>query len=247
MSFSENSERFCVDNHSKFVLWLTSLDWSAAEEDMLLQLLAIIEGIQSPQSIDSRENLIQDVSSSILCFPLNGLEANSNYESQSPFCVVVAVVAAVFAASFLGHAIMTTILRKCNFVLFSVSSISTVASSSAKLSFLLELRKEFVREWQEVARIESGNNIHRVVEVCGLGLIVGSVFLSNGNSNGCSGAAMISLLLFFTVTLWTFTRMHTAVASARKWRVRTLQRMVDGTNGDTDIQAVVAAAMVNSF
>ena len=131
------------------------------------------------------------------------------------------------------------------------------SSSTQHTFFFSVLRSEFVKESQQVGGIESGGNI-RAVEVCGLGLIVGSVFAcnssnntnNNSNSSSCSAGATISLMLFFTVTLWTFTRMHPAVVSAHQWRVRTLQRLVDDGTNDTDaidVQAVVAASMVNQL
>jgi hypothetical protein len=60
-------------------------------------------------------------------------------------------------------------------------------------------------------------NLLRVFEVTGLALLTGILFYDVGNDATANGLAQKTSLLFFGVTLWTFTRMYPSVASYFQW------------------------------
>ena len=60
-------------------------------------------------------------------------------------------------------------------------------------------------------------NLLRVVEVTSLGALVGILFYDVGNNTSATSLSQKSGLLFFSVTLWTFTRMYPAVGRTNVW------------------------------
>jgi hypothetical protein len=60
-------------------------------------------------------------------------------------------------------------------------------------------------------------NILRIFEVSTLGLLVGLLFYDVGNKQSGESLGQKTGLLFFSVTLWTFTRMYPAVGSTSAW------------------------------
>jgi len=60
-------------------------------------------------------------------------------------------------------------------------------------------------------------NTLRVIEVVGLAFLTGALFYDVGNDTTATGFGRVNSLLFFSVTLWTFTRMYTAVGSDFIW------------------------------
>ena len=60
-------------------------------------------------------------------------------------------------------------------------------------------------------------NILRIFEVSILGLLVGLLFYDVGNKESGESLGQKTGLLFFSVTLWTFTRMYPAVGSTSAW------------------------------
>jgi hypothetical protein len=60
-------------------------------------------------------------------------------------------------------------------------------------------------------------NLLRVFEVTGLALLTGILFYDVGNDVTANGLAQKTSLLFYGVTLWTFTRMYPSVASYFLW------------------------------
>ena len=61
-------------------------------------------------------------------------------------------------------------------------------------------------------------NVWRIVEVSSLASLVGLLFYDVGNKESAESLTQKSGLLFFSVTLWTFTRMYPAVGSTSIWR-----------------------------
>lgn len=60
-------------------------------------------------------------------------------------------------------------------------------------------------------------NLLRVVEVVLLGALVGSLFYDVGNNSSGTSLGQKTGFLFFSVTLWTFTRMYPSVGSTNVW------------------------------
>ena len=60
-------------------------------------------------------------------------------------------------------------------------------------------------------------NFMRLVEVVLLGVFVGSLFYDVGNNSSGSSLGQKTGLLFFSNTLWTFTRMYPSVGSCNVW------------------------------
>lgn len=102
-------------------------------------------------------------------------------------------------------------------------------------------------EWTKY-RPESVNPL-RVVEVSGLAFLTGLVFHAVGDDTTNRGLRESVSLLFFSTTLWTFTRMYPAVSSYYNWR-RALVRSVEGTanggiaRGTVEIRCYCRAAVV---
>ena len=90
---------------------------------------------------------------------------------------------------------------------------------------------EFVREWEEVYS-EIVNPL-RCMEVVGLAALTGSVFYQVGEDNTHRGLRESISLLFFSVTLWTFTRMYPSIPAHYLWRKRVTVRLIKtgGTAG----------------
>ncbi len=65
-------------------------------------------------------------------------------------------------------------------------------------------------------------NILRVLEVSLLGILVGILFYNVGNDPSSIGLSQKTSLLFFSVTLWTFTRMYPSVGSTHAWFHQTI-------------------------
>ena len=65
-------------------------------------------------------------------------------------------------------------------------------------------------------------NMLRVMEVSLLGALVGILFYDVGNKETSSGLSQKTSLLFFSVTLWTFTRMYPSIGSTHEWYHQTV-------------------------
>ena len=60
------------------------------------------------------------------------------------------------------------------------------------------------------------NNL-RLIEVASLGALVGLLFYDVGNRDSGESLGQKTGLLFFSVTLWTFTRMYPSVGTTNGW------------------------------
>ena len=60
-------------------------------------------------------------------------------------------------------------------------------------------------------------NILRIFEVSTLGALVGLLFYDVGNNQTAESLSQKTGLLFFSVTLWTFTRMYPSVGTTSVW------------------------------
>jgi hypothetical protein len=76
-------------------------------------------------------------------------------------------------------------------------------------------RLQFFHDWN-VYQPTCTNQL-RVLEVTGLSVLTGFIFYGVGNNSTATGLSEKYSLLFFSITLWTFTRMYPAVASANSW------------------------------
>jgi hypothetical protein len=86
-------------------------------------------------------------------------------------------------------------------------------------------------------------NLMRCVEVVSLAVLTGCVFYRVGEDTTYRGLRESISLLFFSVTLWTFTRMYPAIPAHHLWRERVIARLVR-TNGSW--RSVVTLSMVRS-
>lgn len=83
---------------------------------------------------------------------------------------------------------------------------------------------EFLREWK--ATCDEIVNPMRCMEVVGLALLTGSVFYQVGEDTTYRGLRESISLLFYSVTLWTFTRMYPSIPAHYLWQKRVTVRLV---------------------
>lgn len=74
----------------------------------------------------------------------------------------------------------------------------------------------------------------RVFEVTGLAVLTGYLFYDVGNDSTATGLSEKYSLLFFSITLWTFTRMYPAVANFNTW-YKALEKNANSSISDTGI------------
>jgi iron transport multicopper oxidase len=94
--------------------------------------------------------------------------------------------------------------------------------------FYTTFKREFITEWN--SRSSDAINMMRVVEVIGLALITGVVFWHVGEETSNRGLRESVSLLFFSMTLWTFTRMYPSIPAHYDWAKRMLNRIEIPTN-----------------
>ena len=92
---------------------------------------------------------------------------------------------------------------------------TTTTQASAAASWLIRLRRRVATEWKTYR--PGCTNTLRVFEVTGLALLTGYLFYDVGNDPTSTGLSEKYSLLFFSITLWTFTRMYPAVGSFNAW------------------------------
>lgn len=83
---------------------------------------------------------------------------------------------------------------------------------------------EFYMEWS--LRYRDAINLMRVAEVSGLAVLTGVVFWQVGEDTTNRGFRESISLLFFSTTLWTFTRMYPAIPAHFEWVKRMKKRIV---------------------
>jgi FtsP/CotA-like multicopper oxidase with cupredoxin domain len=84
---------------------------------------------------------------------------------------------------------------------------------------------EFMAEWEVTYR--DMINPMRLIEVGGLAVLTGIVFFEVGEKHTNRGLRECVSLFFFSVTLWTFTRMYPAIPAHHGWRERLCKRLVN--------------------
>ena len=82
----------------------------------------------------------------------------------------------------------------------------------------------------------------RLVEVIGLALITGALFYNVGEKNSNRNLRETFSLLFFSTTLWTFTRMYPSVVEHNKWRERALTQILQHA---TPVHHLVTARVIS--
>ena len=98
------------------------------------------------------------------------------------------------------------------------------AESSVKM-FYSSFINEFLSEWNLHSR--DSINIMRIVEVCGLAILTGIVFWQVGEDTSNRALGESVSLLFFSTTLWTFTRMYPSIPAHFEWSNRMRNRIVE--------------------
>lgn len=92
-------------------------------------------------------------------------------------------------------------------------------------SFAVVLGDEFLAEWELTYR--DMINPMRLIEVTGLAIMTGIVFYKVGDDQSNRGLRECVSLFFFSVTLWTFTRMYPAIPAHNGWRERICKRLIN--------------------
>jgi len=86
----------------------------------------------------------------------------------------------------------------------------------ATSSMFNQFKCNFIIQWNSY--VPTSVNFFRFVEQILLGFLTGIVFYNVGNDTTATGLAQVNSLLFFSVTLWTFTRMYHALQTYHEWR-----------------------------
>jgi len=86
-------------------------------------------------------------------------------------------------------------------------------------------------------------NIWRVVEVSLLSVLVGVLFYNVGNDPSAIGLSQKTSLLFFSVTLWTFTRMYPSVGNTHAWFHQTVDTALFSRNRSSKMVYATAACL----
>jgi hypothetical protein len=135
---------------------------------------------------------------------------------------------------FFGSALAYTVYHDHLTKYFSVKTNDVTTVEPAPVGFTyLGISVEFLNEWHTI-RNDIINRM-RFVEVCGLALITGIVFFEVGNNTTNRGLRELISLLFFSVTLWTFTRMYPAIPSHHIWLNRTIDRIIPKNSNGASI------------
>ena len=174
----------------------------------------------------------------------NGFRISSNHPIPN-WAISLIVVSIIVLITILVHGWTESSRRKENPMKSSEQSSTCTDSSSDSLSdswslqsidhmihnqnfstdsFLQKLKIRVVNDWK-VFRPTCTNRI-RLFEVTGLALLTGYLFYDVGNDSSATGLSEKYSLLFFSITLWTFTRMYPAVGSFNDW-YKTIQKIED--------------------
>jgi FtsP/CotA-like multicopper oxidase with cupredoxin domain len=100
---------------------------------------------------------------------------------------------------------------------------SSSPGAKAVKPFYSTFTDEFMMEWG--LRYRDAINGMRVIEVSGLAILSGVVFWQVGEDTSNRGLRESVSLLFFSVTLWTFTRMYPAIPAHFEWVMRMKKRI----------------------
>ena len=104
-----------------------------------------------------------------------------------------------------------------------------------------KLRIRIVTDWKSYR--PGCINPLRVFEVTGLALLTGYLFYDIGNDSTGNGLSEKYSLLFFSITLWTFTRMYPAVSNYNAWH-NNLKSKCDGSISDIVIWCISKCIVV---
>ncbi len=107
------------------------------------------------------------------------------------------------------------------------------------LSFLGKVRHLAEIQWKSYR--PGCINIWRVVEVSLLSVLVGILFYNVGNNPSAIGLSQKTSLLFFSVTLWTFTRMYPSVGNTHAWFHQTVDMALHSRNRSSKTVYAMAA------
>eukprot|EP00537_Pseudo-nitzschia_pungens_P012277 CAMPEP_0172386058 /NCGR_PEP_ID=MMETSP1061-20121228/3655_1 /TAXON_ID=37318 /ORGANISM="Pseudo-nitzschia pungens, Strain cf. pungens" /LENGTH=1062 /DNA_ID=CAMNT_0013115305 /DNA_START=282 /DNA_END=3470 /DNA_ORIENTATION=- len=130
-------------------------------------------------------------------------------------------------------AVMVSIIVVATVTISRLSrSDNEVPSTICNNSKLRQLRHNVRKEWQSYR--PGCINPLRVFEVTGLATLTGYLFYDVGNNPTATGLSEKYSLLFFSITLWTFTRMYPAVPNYRAW-LNNLQSTCDEFTTGSDL------------
>lgn len=90
-----------------------------------------------------------------------------------------------------------------------------ISGADVESPFWDQLKEIIASQWTQYR--PTCVNLLRVVEVVGLAFLTGALFYDTGNDTTATGFGSTNSLLFFSITLWTFTRMYPAIASYFAW------------------------------
>lgn len=110
----------------------------------------------------------------------------------------------------------------------------TPTATVEKRPFFTDFFDEFMTEWN--LRYRDAINVMRVVEVSGLAVLTGVVFWQVGEDTSNRGLRESVSLLFFSTTLWTFTRMYPAIPAHFEWVGRMKQRISAPTGANDAVE-----------
>jgi hypothetical protein len=106
---------------------------------------------------------------------------------------------------------------------------------SSPVSILQKVKVQVASDWKGYR--PGCTNALRVFEVTGLALLTGYLFYDVGNDSTATGLSEKYSLLFFSITLWTFTRMYPAVANFNLWH-KTLRMQSNNSVSDSAIWCI---------
>jgi hypothetical protein len=176
---------------------------------------AILDGALTEKHRCSREHLClheQSLAANLDSYKSTGFSISSNYRIPN-FGISLIIVSIIIFLT-----VMITRYSPKNKVRgqrMSVIQYDENYSKSSNFTFLQKFRVRFTNDWRLYR--PGCTNPFRVFEVTGLALLTGYLFYDIGNDSTANGLSGKYSLLFFSITLWTFTRMYPAVANYNAW------------------------------
>ena len=177
----------------------------------------------------SRDHLClheQSQAANLDSYKSTGFRISSNY--RIPNWGIALIVVSIIAGA-------TVLITRCVPSRESLGPDKDIQEYSSSDSTLQKLRIRFANDWKGYR--PGCTNVLRVFEVTGLALLTGYLFYDVGNDSTASGLSEKYSLLFFSITLWTFTRMYPAIANYNVW-YKTLQSKCNNSVSDTAIWCI---------
>ena len=182
---------------------------------------AVLDGALTENHRCSRAHLCahkQSQAANLDSYKDSGVRISSDYKVAN--YSIMAIVIGIIVAATLAITVVLPRFRKAErqsepeLNEKGVIGSRSVSSASAPSSWE-KIKVQISIDWKE-CRPGCVNSL-RVCEVTGLAALTGLLFYDVGNDPTANGLAQKSSLLFFSVTLWTFTRMYPAVGNFNSW------------------------------